>query len=219
MDNEPLREKEWVKDLGVIIDKGMTFVMHITQLIQKTRRTMGFLMRNTGNFKNIQTFLTLYFALIRSNLEFAALIWNPHTATHTNSIEQIQKGILRFLYLKTFDYYPSEIPYEELLRGFQIKSLENRRKIGSLLLLYDILKGTNTITNPDLLSRINIHVPRVCSKYGVTFLSARARTNILKYSTLNRAMEMYDLLLHESPDVDIFYLTREKFKKLLINAY
>ena len=106
--------------------------------------------------------IDIYFALVRSNLEFAALIWNPHTTNNVKAIKQIQKRFLKYLYYKTFDYYPIEIPYEELLRDFEVEFLESKRMVASLFFLYDMLKGT--VTDPNLLSKINLNVFRACSR-------------------------------------------------------
>ena len=49
--------------------------------------------------------MILYFALIESNLEFAALVWNPHTINNVEAIEQIQKRLLKYLILQNIRLY------------------------------------------------------------------------------------------------------------------
>jgi len=71
------------------MDRKITFKSHITQLIGKAKRGVTFIIRNSSHFKDIKTFLILYFALIRSNLEFGLLIWDPHSITLSNSLESI----------------------------------------------------------------------------------------------------------------------------------
>jgi len=188
---------------------------HILQLLQKSKRKLGFIFRNSKNFKNIQTLLILYYALVRSNLQFGALIWNPNTLAISKALEQIQKRFLKYLYWKTFDYYPNAMKYEELLSGFEIKSLENERRIVSLMFLYDVLKGG---LDPELLCRINICVPRLHSRHKILF-RVQYRTNILKNSVLNNAMGLYNRVLTEHSHFDIFNLDRVQFKKLLSDIY
>ena len=72
----------------------MEFKLHHDHVMNTTRRSVGFVMRNTRNFKNIQTLLTLYYALVSSHFEFSALIWNRHTATVKNRVELIQRRYL-----------------------------------------------------------------------------------------------------------------------------
>ena len=124
-----LEKRGWVKDLGIKMDEGITYKLQTSEVRSKAKRLMGFLIRNPRNFKNVDTFLTLYFTLVRSNLEYGALIWNPIAATVSNKIEAIQKRFLRFLYNKIFGYYPNDIQYEELLEGFGMLSLSKRRTI------------------------------------------------------------------------------------------
>lgn len=214
--NEQLREVECVRDLGIMLDKGITFKHHIAGMTQKAKRTLGFIVRNSRNFKNIQTLRVLYFSLVRSGLEFGSLVWNPHSVTTSESIEKIQKRFLKFLYLKTFEYYPTEIEYEELLRGFEVYSLDKRRAVASLLFLHDILKGR--IQEEDLLSKININVPRVNGRWNLTFRPPVSRTNVLKSSVINRACNLYNAISSDNPDLDldIFHQNRNTFRKTLL---
>jgi hypothetical protein len=215
--NEKLANVECVRDLGVTLDRGITFKDHTTEVIRKAKRTLGFIIRNSKNFKNIQTLTVLYFAIVRSNLEFASLIWNPYSATLSEDLEKIQKRFLKYLYFKTFEYYPSELAYSELLQGFGIHTLEKRRSVASLLFLYDILRGR--IQEPALLSKININVPRVNSKCTLTFRPPTSRTNLLKYSILHRACHLYNKICNSNPDlhIDIFHEPRLAFQKILMS--
>jgi len=150
------------------MDRGITFTQHIAHIVKKSKRNLGFIIRNAGNFKKIQTLMILYFNLVRSNLEFGFLIWNPsHSSASSKGLEQIQKRFLKYLYYKTFQYYPTEIGYRELLQGFEILSLDRRRSIASLLFLYDIIR--EKIRNSDMLTKVNINVPRINSRYKSTF--------------------------------------------------
>ena len=72
-----LRKVEEVKDLEVIMDRGVTWRTHTRQMINKAKRSLGFLIRRSCNFKNIKKIPTLYYALVRSHLKFATIIWNP----------------------------------------------------------------------------------------------------------------------------------------------
>lgn len=57
-----------VKDLGVLLDRKMTFNEHITSVTAKAFATLGFIRRNTMAFKDIHALKTLYSALVRSQL-------------------------------------------------------------------------------------------------------------------------------------------------------
>ena len=44
----------------------------------KANRNMGIIFRNTRAFKNVTTLRVLYFALVRSHLEYGNVIWGQH---------------------------------------------------------------------------------------------------------------------------------------------
>jgi len=64
----------------------------------------GFVKRNASLFTDPYTRLALYFAFVRSKLEYASFTWNPFTTTHGNRIERLQKQFfeIRFVAAKVF---------------------------------------------------------------------------------------------------------------------
>jgi len=103
--------------------------------------------------------------------------------------------------------------YRELLEGFEILSLEDRRKIALLTYLQDMLQGR--ITDSHLLEKINIQVARITSRMRNTFRPSTSRTNIMKFSILNRASELYNHISGKNPELDIFHINRQQFKSEL----
>jgi len=154
----PLKVTELVRDLGIFfIDKKMTFIPHINQLIRKVCRVMGYILRNSKDFKNIQTLKLLYCAFVRSHLEFGMTVWNPISEIYSKEIESIQRRFLKYIYYKTFQYDPVDLSYSELLEGFQIDSLETRRKLASLKLVYALVQEHTRDSN--LLREVKFRVP------------------------------------------------------------
>lgn len=74
--NTPLPRATEIKDLGIILDSGLTFKPHIDKIIKASYRTLGFIMRNGKSFRNMETRMTLYQTLVRSRLEFGAVVWD-----------------------------------------------------------------------------------------------------------------------------------------------
>jgi len=158
--NAILQTTDSVKDLGIILDKKLNYDYHITQTITKSKRAMGFVLRNTKFPKDVTTLKILYCALV---MEFGALVWNPVLKKHSDALEKVQRWFLRWAYFKVFQYYPT---YEELLRGFELESLENRRRMSKMNLLHEILQGN---TNGTLLQGIRLRIPRQNSRLKETF--------------------------------------------------
>lgn len=153
---------------------------------------------------------------MRSLLESGSITWNPILKTPSNKIEIIQKSPKIFtVYCKLFEHYPENISYEELLKGFQILSLKNKRILVSLTYLYNILRGK--ITERKTVEKICIRVPRVESRATRNFHRPSCRPNIHKFNILNRAMDLHNCITNKYADLDVFYLSINKFRKRLPN--
>ena len=90
------------------------------------------------------------------------------------------------------------------------------RTIASQVFLYDVLHGR--VKEPYLLSKLNINLPRLHSRIKNMFWPPVASTNALKHAIMNRASECYNRLSDGLPDLDIFHLGRESYKKVLQEA-
>ena len=66
-----------MKNLGVIIDCNLKFRDHIKQKINKAYSMLGILRRNFKEM-DVESFISLYKVFVRSHLEYAESVWNPH---------------------------------------------------------------------------------------------------------------------------------------------
>jgi len=159
VEEKVLRNVEIVKDLDLHIDKRLTFNSHISQVIRGAKRNLNFILRYTKPFKNYSAILTLYYALVRSNLEFCAVIWNP--TTKTQSCKHAWKNTISFspvpFLLKLFEYYPTELHTWGITGGFEFTTLKSRRWQASVLFLRDLINGE--ITEANLLAGVSVRVP------------------------------------------------------------
>ena len=167
---------------------------------------MGFILRNTKNFRQIRTFKILYFALMRSHLEFGMLIWNPFTQRQIEAIEAVQRHFLKHLFYRVYNYYPSDLTYNDLLQCFD--SLEIRRKVALLIFLRDILQGhTNTV----LLQEIKFRIPRPNARIKSTFYVETSRTEYSTRNIIRRACKLYNEI--QNDQLDIFFQPNAEYKK------
>lgn len=63
-----------IRDLGISLECNMSFSSHIHLITNRAFKMLGFIYRNTRNFKCINTINLLYFSLIRSYLEFFFIV-------------------------------------------------------------------------------------------------------------------------------------------------
>ena len=78
------------KYLGVSLDKTLSWKTHINNVTAKAYRTLGFLRRNMKGCTKIVKNGT-YKAPIRSQLEYASPVWDPHTQNLAHQLESVQR--------------------------------------------------------------------------------------------------------------------------------
>ncbi len=83
-------------DLGICFDSALEFDKHINNKINKANSIAG-LIRRTFQFLDIHTFVLLYKALVRSQLEYASSVWYPYKKKHIIAIENVQRRATKFI--------------------------------------------------------------------------------------------------------------------------
>ena len=64
------------KDLGVLVDCGLTFSDELKSRIKKANTVMG-VIRRTFTYLDERVFLCLYKALVCPHMEYACSVWSP----------------------------------------------------------------------------------------------------------------------------------------------
>jgi len=145
-----INEVESIRDLGIIIDNKLRFKEHITKII----KTVYFKMKTIFKIiksKKTKTWITIYKSYIRPILEYAPEAWNPLYKSEINSLERCQKYFTMIVFNRC---NLPKLQYRERLEYLQLQTLENRRKIYDLVLMYKIINGythlglDNLFTNP-----------------------------------------------------------------------
>jgi hypothetical protein len=115
-------------------------------MLLKATRTLGFVVRNTHDFNNTMSLKVLYFALIRSILEYGSVVWNPYQLNWINKIERVQNKFLRYINSKT----PNKCAvidhnYEPLRTLLNIHTLSSRRTFLDVIFVYKIVHARSMI--------------------------------------------------------------------------
>ena len=217
VNEEELCHLTTVRDLGINLDVGLTFKYHTNTVLAKARRMAYFVVRNSVHFKRISTLKVLYFSFIRSILEFGVLIWFPHTKKFVKELEKIQNRFLKYLYFKTFEYYPHDLSQKELLEGFEVELLVKRREITALMFLYDLIHCN--VRDSNLLAKINFWAPKIHSRQKKIFSLHNYNTSRMKVSPMNNIMGISDAFLCRCADADIYSMGRSAFKRVVGKAW
>ena len=161
MNHEPIQRETVVKDLGVLLDTGLTFQNHYSHIISKANKNSGFLMRATKQFHDPYCLRTLYYSLVRSILETAAIVWSPYFDTWSSRTEAVQRRFVRFALRFLPWTNPLELPpYVDRCSLLGMATLEKRRRDMRAVFIGKLLHGE--INAPNILAQLNINViPRV----------------------------------------------------------
>lgn len=213
--DKPLKQAQDIRDLGIILDSNLRFDKHIDKITSKAFKTLGFILRNTKEFKQSQTIILLYNALVRSCLEYCCVVWNPHYKKYIERIERIQKKFLKIL---SYRYNARSLKnYSDRLAHFNMTSLEDRRRFLDLIFLYKIVNGV--FDCPQILREITFNIPFKRPRPGKfkPFYLRRTYSKLGRNSPLNRLCERYNSLISSNKKIDIFGDTLTQFKKYLTN--
>jgi hypothetical protein len=181
--NTSLERCETVKDLGVYFDRGLRFDTHIHHLTSLCMSTLGFIIRNCQLFRDCDCLKSIFSALILSKLEYGSLIWYPIQQCYTAVIENIQRKFLKYLFFKEHKYYPPIGYRNELLWSeFNVLPLGIRRDLTALTVLHKIIH--NKIDSSDILNKIDFLVPRIETRFPLTFAYTTPKTNALARSPI-----------------------------------
>lgn len=192
IDNEPVERANVVKDLGVMLDSELNFREHYVRLINKANRNLGFIFRLSSEFRDPYCLRSLYFSLVRSVLETAAIVWSPAHNVWIGRIERVQskfiKYALRFLPWQDVNDLP---PYESRCRLLGMDTLERRRNSLRIVFVAKTLLGE--IDAPWILARINMNViPRPLRQRSFLRLQSH-RTDYAQNEPIRSMCELFNL--------------------------
>lgn len=96
LNTTPLKTASSFKCFGVHSKANLTQTQHIYTITAEASRTLGYL---KGNLKSASPHLRRlsYETYVRTKLEYASAIWDPHQSYLINNIEAVQYRIARFI--------------------------------------------------------------------------------------------------------------------------
>lgn len=204
-----------VRDLGITLDAKLSFIPQYNNMILKASKMLGFIKRNTKDFRNPSTKILLFNALVRSRLEFCSAIWNPVYVVHSTRIESIQRSFSRHLAF-TSSGISSRCSYDERLSFFHLKPLAQRRRMLDLITFQKIVQGISMC--PKLLDQIKINVPMMNSRrrYKKDYFSVPpCKTRLGKHAPMSRFILTFNNW-HKICDLDIFHDTPKMMKNKIL---
>ena len=171
------------KYLGVNLQEDMKWSTHTDELTATASRKLGFLKRNLrgapANCKRLA-----YISLIRSGMEYASSIWDPHVKRNVDQLEGMQRRAVRWIVSK----YSRTTSVTQLLKDLKLEPLEERRKALRLTLLYKIVHGKVSIKIDEVDLIYTERPARGKDANTKKFRTIRARSDEYKYSFIVRTI-------------------------------
>lgn len=214
----PMQRVTQVRDLGVYLTPDLTFREHIIKICKKAYRNLGFVLRQSQGFTNITTIRVLYDALVRSHLEYGAVIWAPHEAKYSVMLERVQNKFTRHLYCRlygVYPLYPLMYPTLFVLGMVGYNELRVRRQFTLVVYLIKLLRGKEH--NPGVLQCLRFSVPDryVWRRRRPPLLAVpTARTNLLAKAPLTRGIRTVNEIQNR---LDIFSCYFSELAKVTLN--
>jgi hypothetical protein len=123
-----LKESEVERDLGVMVDNGLSFKNHVAQATAKANKIVG-IIRRTFDYLTPETFVQLYKSLVRPVLEYGHSVWQPRHKTLCIEVEDVQPRATKLIGVLKDKSYPERLAALKLpsLRTPQSQRRPDRR--------------------------------------------------------------------------------------------
>lgn len=212
MNGHSIERVSEIRDLGVILDKKLTFKCHIEYVVSKAKAALQFVKRQSYLF-DPDIIKILYALLVRSITDFACIIWSPHQRTYKSNIESIQKQILIYLngdHLNRSNNNYVLPPYVERCNKFQFTTLARRRVNFAAIFVHAIIMGRYINPNLRSLMLLNTGIRTLRRPEFIRLKSSNTNSSI--FSSFNNVCRAFN---HAALYIDPTLSHREFREKLL----
>lgn len=198
-----------VRDLGIILDSKFLLSEHIDHIANKAYRNLGFVLRSCKPFTNIGAIKSVYYAYVRSTLEYASTIWSPHYTIYKERLEKVQKVFINHL---NFRLRNSANSYKDGCRINNVNTLEERRTLLDMCFLHDLVHGR--VDCAELVGGVAYCTPRRRTRHTPLLQVPFHHTNYATNEPITRLTRTYNKTFS---NIDIFLHTKFSFKSRILN--
>jgi len=202
--------------LGVSLSSDITWKAHISKIYQKASKKLN-LLKGLKLTLSRKTLEVLYKSLVRSNLEYADIVWDGCAGGESDLLESLQFDAMRVITGAMKGTHR-----EDLITETGLLRLSDRRKLHKLLLLYKMVnKLTPSYVSsmcPPFVSEISRYPLRISNNLHLPYV----RTDKSKSAFLFSATKLWNSVpqsIRESESVPMFKnsLIREFFGRSNVN--
>ena len=201
MNNNPLNVVAEHKHLGLLMNYNGTWHNHISSIIDKANKRLGFLKKLKYTFCR-STLTKLYVTYVRSILEYGDVVWDNLTLELENKIETVQIDAMRCITGLTISTSKARLYAES-----GIMPLNKRRKLHRLIMFYKILNGLAPSYLSSLLPIQQADRHRYETRNNDFITNFRCRTELFRNSFFPRTIRDWNALpvnIREKPSLSTF---------------
>ena len=172
----------------MILDQDLSWGSHINTIATKANQKLGFIKRNLKRSPQELKRLA-YIALVRSSIEYASVVWDPHLVKDKYKLEQVQRRAARWITRS----YEHNACVTALLQQLKLEPLEQRRRINRLTFLYKILNEQVAVP-PDRMDLVKTTRPVRGSATQQRLTFPIPKTKEIEYSFTSRTVSEWNIL-------------------------
>ncbi len=140
-----LSSKAVVNDLGILVDRELSFKQHISSVIHKAYNSLSVLFKCFVT-NDQSTFVLAYVSYVRPLLEYGTTVWCPNLHARSplaclSSIDRLESLQRRFTHRLFRRCALPDMPYLDRLRLLKLEALELRRLKLCLTMIFKIIHG------------------------------------------------------------------------------
>jgi hypothetical protein len=194
INGQVLKQANKTKYLGIMISEDLSWSPHVQYVTGKANKVLGIIRRN---FKECPQELReiAYFSMVRSILDYASAIWDPHLQKNITKLDQVQRRAARFVKHEYRIYNKEEQQYNSvtnMIKELGWKDLADRRRDIRLSLLYKIINEDVNICTKDTLIPARGRTRK--SQQSNKFMNIQTVTDDYKHSFYPRTVPEWNSL-------------------------
>lgn len=204
IDGVTIPSADVVRDLGLLVDSGLSFNLHIQKLTLKTFKLINLIFRKF-HVKDISIYLRFFKIYILPIIFYGFTVYFPKTRQSITELEKIQKYFSKRLFLKinSKDICP---PYSERLQLFNLETIESLCVKHDLRVLFN---STHGLFSVDFLPEISTRSPE-------RFIFQRCGSKNYRNSFFHRSLVLWNKLI--SPHISTSPLDIHTLNSLLSDS-
>jgi len=198
--NKEIKEVTHAKYLGITLSHNLSWSEHIKKITNKANKTKGFLQRNLHKCP-LTTKSNCYKAMVKPILEYASVIWSPHTQKDINMIERCQRQAARFV----MNNYSSYASVTQMLNTLNWPTLAKCRQQERAIMMFKIIH--NLVDIPANYYLTPLPMTHDTRGHNMRLLQPMTRTDSYLYSFFPSAIKIWNSLpqsVIDSNDIDQF---------------